>query len=168
VELIFLDYNLCMTNEETNSIEPSSIYDLLTKFPYVEVTNGFPVNSAEELWDLFYNLLQKGHISRIPIIGMNDGRIFLRASSLKNDHQTLLDQLHQNFAYSETTIAFTASLESFVFIKPEGKNYLKLVTSDGEIFIPIGTCSDVLRIPLENVNDLEPVFGKIKDVEIVT
>lgn len=151
-----------------------NLFDTLTQLPFCEITDGFPVKNAEELWRLFYDLLNYENpddpdamdsVSRMPIIGMNDGRVFLRAYPNHNDHKTLLLYLEM-LGYSEDTISFTTSLEEPTFDRPNFGSRLELSFDTTKSYVPIGKGSDLLGLGLRDLSVLDQLFGHIEGVKV--
>ncbi len=141
----------------TETPQPSDLLTRLLYSDYVKLDGRFPVNDADELLNLVFELLANHQVARVPIIAMADGAIFAFAKAgEKIEHRQLMDNLAK-LGYTDEIIAFTTALEFLSNNAPEWP-YLKLETKKGEWFVKVKRTSDVINKPV-NVDQLKKLFN---------
>jgi hypothetical protein len=102
-----------ITSEQTASLHGDQIAELLIQSGPFDITNGFPIQDAQQFYELFDSFLTKHGVSRIPVVGIRDEEtkaiqvIALTASGM-NTHHELWKQL------GKPQLIFTTSIEQFV------------------------------------------------------
>jgi len=131
------------------------IVEKMTKAGIVDITDGFPAQNEQQVWEIIWNLFFEKGISRIPIIGVEETaaektyvKVYMFCQpGRKMQHRTLWEELGR-----PEDVIFTTSIENFsIDHVPVELPYLELpditVVKDKRsrhrLYLRLGSGSDV-------------------------
>ena len=141
------------------------LYEMLLQSEFIDITNGLPFASAQQLYEYIYKSFEKMQLSRFPILGVKGDEDKTRTFMLLHDR----DKGHATHAALNTklgnpiekgTMVFATGLEGFTGVQPSIGIRLKDVYAPefpdmkSDAFIPLIRQSDFVRIPKSDFNSL--------------
>lgn len=157
-------------------------FEILRHQEYVDITNGLPFSSAQNLYDFIWDSVDNHDTARFPIVGLSqsDGRtrVYMLLKNTRNgkqDHHSLLSRLGlplEKLEQDASSVAFSTSLEGLSHEKPNKGSFLEL-TAQNEYddnpqtkYVPLGRGSDLIPLYNHQFTDegkrmLAGIFGRL-------
>lgn len=148
---------------------PEEMAEVMLNQEYIDITNGFPSRDSRQFVELIIHLLDEENIGRYPIVGTNDGLVFVLTSPSENYGKMTHTRLVRIAHIPHEAIAFTTSLEGFSFSQAgldPSKRRLACQFEGLTCTIPLQSGSDILdkKFTNEGQEKIKEIFEKVPGI----